>query len=168
MRQQILCTECATERRSEYPHDNPYPDEYIKFVDGFAKTYYVCDFCMVSIPKYQPCTAFSSWIENEENTGYIDWESNSIYIAPNTNDWFKYNMNHHCLVLFGNEAKAKEVYVKHYSNVCTRENASKMFEELKDERGFFMMQLWKLIKVFGEAMENDSNFFLCDLFYLQK
>jgi hypothetical protein len=71
----ILCPDCALRVRDSYPNDNPYPGEYLKFVEGDAKRDFICDHCDQPIPIHGMCFAFSVWTDRFP---YFDWEDGYI------------------------------------------------------------------------------------------
>jgi hypothetical protein len=80
MKREILCPDCKTKMQKLFPTSNPYPGEYIKFVDGRAKKDFLCDGCVNIRPIKEGdiCTAFSIWSENG-GIPYFPWESDFIY-----------------------------------------------------------------------------------------
>ncbi len=83
MKQDILCPDCAKERRELHKTDNPYPGEHIKFMKGIAKKDMLCDGCAVKTPikKGDPCVAYSSWADYG-CIPYYQWESEFITPQP--------------------------------------------------------------------------------------
>jgi hypothetical protein len=79
MKQEIVCQKCKNKLRITFPNNNPYLEEHVKFVDGFAKGNYVCDSCSAPIPKGKPCTAFSTWADYG-GIPYYPWEKDFILI----------------------------------------------------------------------------------------
>lgn len=79
MKQDILCTRCAKDRRKQFPDDNPYPGEHIKFVKGIAKKDMLCDGCATKTPikKGEPCIAASIWADYG-GVPYYEWEDKFI------------------------------------------------------------------------------------------
>ena len=83
MKQEILCEDCAKRTRERFPTNNPYPGEYVKFVDGTAKKACLCDGCPTRRPiaEGEPCTAFSIWAEHGR-IPYYPWEQEFLNVIP--------------------------------------------------------------------------------------
>lgn len=69
MKREILCNGCKNELRELFPTNTPYPGEFLKFIKGKAKQYYICDRCGKDITKDSECWAFSIYTNN-----YYQWE----------------------------------------------------------------------------------------------
>lgn len=77
MKREIFCPPCAAEMRKQFPVEQPYPGEHVKFVYGFAKSPFRCDHCYAQIAIGDACTAFTIWTDAQ---GFAAWESD--YVAP--------------------------------------------------------------------------------------
>ena len=73
MKREIVCPKCRKNLRELFPTNNPYPGEYVKFVDGTARHDFVCDSCGKPINYNGKCTAFSCWAEYG-GIPYMEWE----------------------------------------------------------------------------------------------
>ena len=78
MKREIICVNCAIEQRELFPTDNPYPGEYVKFIEGAALEDYVCDLCSNTIEHTDKCYAFSIYTDRQP---YWAWEHEFIKIA---------------------------------------------------------------------------------------
>lgn len=45
LKREIFCPKCAQAARTQFPTEQPYPGEHVKFVPGFAKSPFRCDHC---------------------------------------------------------------------------------------------------------------------------
>lgn len=79
MKQEIVCNNCKEELRKLFPVDEPSPGEYVKFVEGKARTNYICDQCGRPIKLGEICLAFSSWADYG-GVPYYKWEYQ--YLVP--------------------------------------------------------------------------------------
>lgn len=75
MKRDILCPECAKSERRQFPTDNPYPGEYVKFVVGLANGNFNCDRCNAFMPANSACVAFSIY---SDRIPYYAWEDDFI------------------------------------------------------------------------------------------
>ena len=85
MKQDILCMDCAKERRELHKTDNPYPGEHIKFVLGEARKDMLCDGCVTERPivKGEEVCAYSSWADYG-GIPYYKWETQFIKLNNKT------------------------------------------------------------------------------------
>jgi len=78
MKREIVCGKCREELIKLFPTDNPYPLEYIKFVDGKARKEFFCDQCGREINKEENCTAVSIWADYG-GVPYTEWEPDYLF-----------------------------------------------------------------------------------------
>ena len=76
MKREILCPMCANKTRALFPTDNPYPDEFVKFVGGMALFDMYCDGCMKTLVSGDHCVAVSFW--HKLRNPYYEWELDYI------------------------------------------------------------------------------------------
>lgn len=80
MKRDIICAACAIQQRDLFPRDEPYPGEYVKFLNGLALKVFTCDLCHATILKGEKCCAFSI---STDRTPYFCWEHEFIKIKEN-------------------------------------------------------------------------------------
>lgn len=73
MKRQIICKSCQYKTKKRFPSDNPYPGEYLKFVEGTAKHPMICDDCGTPIIREEECCAFTIWADHGRQP-YYEWE----------------------------------------------------------------------------------------------
>jgi hypothetical protein len=77
MKREILCLECKTDFREQFPVDNPYPGEYIKIIAGAAIVLLICDGCGDELAIGCRCAAVSIWTDRG-GIPYYEWEGEFI------------------------------------------------------------------------------------------
>jgi hypothetical protein len=77
MKREILCPDCGADSRHTFPMAEPYPGEFVKFVDGTAINHYICDQCGRKVPRNSDCVAFTIYTKTRP---YEAWEFQYIKI----------------------------------------------------------------------------------------
>lgn len=77
MKRDILCPSCGEDNRRLFPVKEPYPGEFVKFVEGTAINHYRCDLCGRNIARNNDCLAFTIFTKTRP---YTAWESQYINI----------------------------------------------------------------------------------------
>ena len=77
MKQQIICQKCEAYERQQFPMENPYPGEHVKFVKGTAIDAMICDLCGKSLNAWEQVCAFSIWADHGGQP-YYEWEFDYI------------------------------------------------------------------------------------------
>lgn len=72
MKREILCEKCAENKKKLFPSPDPYPGGHVRFVDGKAKFYNLCDDCMMPLPSGTKITAVTIFTDTRP---YHEWES---------------------------------------------------------------------------------------------
>lgn len=78
MKREIICVNCAIDQKELFPSSNPYPGEYVRFIEGAALRDYICDLCAARIEHTDKCYAFSIYTDQRP---YRGWEQDYIKIA---------------------------------------------------------------------------------------
>lgn len=78
MKQDIMCITCRDESKKRYGDSlEPYPGEYLKYVNGRAIGQYKCDHCGKKINPLEQCCAYSV---STKNAPYFPWEHKYIIV----------------------------------------------------------------------------------------
>ena len=85
MKREILCFECRDKLKGLYPSDNPYPDEFVKFVDGLSKIGFNCDGCNRQLKPGSDVCALSIWT-TRQGIQYYPWEEQLIILKSGGGD----------------------------------------------------------------------------------
>lgn len=77
MKREIICVTCSNLVKERCGDSlNPYPGEYLKFVDGRAIRTCKCDHCGVAINALEKCCAYSV---STNKAPYYEWEHEYIF-----------------------------------------------------------------------------------------